>query len=96
MSKPRCPPLPVCRADSCSAVLITFAQSTGAICKSPLARSLCKSATGFSGFNIRSAQGNYFGANELVSFGLNPQNGSTAILVTGSNQQTIDLGFHWV
>jgi glycosidase len=49
-------------------------------------------ALAFTGFNIKSAQGTSFAANELLSFGLNPSTGNNAILVKGSVNQTINLG----
>jgi hypothetical protein len=49
-------------------------------------------ALAFTGFNIKSAQGTSFAANELLSFGLNPSTGNNALLVKGSVNQTINLG----
>ena len=49
-------------------------------------------AAGFSGFNLKSATGASFAANELVSFGLSPSGGNNAIFVAGSANQTIPLG----
>ena len=49
-------------------------------------------AAAFSGFSIKSAQGTSFAANELLSFGLNPSTGNTALFVAGSVNQTIPLG----
>jgi glycosidase len=48
-------------------------------------------SAGFTGFNIKSAQGAAFAANELLSFGLTPSNGNTAIFVKGSTTQSINL-----
>ena len=45
----------------------------------------------FSGFNLKSAPGNTFGSNELISVGIRPGNGNNAIAVNGG-AQTIDLG----
>ena len=47
---------------------------------------------GLSGFNIKSAPGTSFAANELLSFGLKPSTGNNAIFVTDSAGQTIPLG----
>jgi len=49
-------------------------------------------ASGFSGFNLKSAQGNTFGTGELVAFGLNTSSGNNQIAVYGSTALTIDLG----
>ncbi len=49
-------------------------------------------ATAFTGFNIKSAPGATFGANEMLSFGLLPAAGSKAIYVHGSTYQIINLG----
>ncbi|MEY2537204.1 MAG: alpha-D-xyloside xylohydrolase [Verrucomicrobiota bacterium] len=48
-------------------------------------------AVAFSGFNLKSAQGTTFGANELISVGLRPANGNNTIAVNGG-AQTINLG----
>ena len=48
--------------------------------------------TGFSGFNIKSDQGNTFGSFELLSFGLQPANGNNVISIFGTNSVTLDLG----
>lgn len=45
----------------------------------------------FSGFNLKSAQGATFGANEIISVGMRPANGNTTIAVNGG-AQTINLG----
>jgi alpha-D-xyloside xylohydrolase len=45
----------------------------------------------FSGFNLKSATGTTFGANEIISVGMRPGNGNNAIAVNGG-AQTIDLG----
>ncbi|HEY3664252.1 MAG TPA: TIM-barrel domain-containing protein [Chthoniobacterales bacterium] len=45
----------------------------------------------FSGFNLKSAQGTTFGANEIISVGIRPGNGNNLIAVNGG-AQTIDLG----
>ena len=45
----------------------------------------------FSGFNLKTAAGSTFGANELISVGMRPANHNTAIAVNGG-AQTIDLG----
>ena len=52
---------------------------------------------GFSGFNLKSANGNNnascFGVGELVSFGIAPAGGNNGILVTDSGgQRVLDLG----
>jgi uncharacterized repeat protein (TIGR01451 family) len=53
-------------------------------------------AKGFSGFNLKSANGSGasgFGAGELVSFGVAPAGGNNGILVTDSSgQRVLDLG----
>ena len=45
----------------------------------------------FSGFNLKSATGATFGANEIISVGIRPGNGNNTIAVNGG-AQTINLG----
>ena len=45
----------------------------------------------FSGFNLKSAAGTTFGANEIISVGIRPTNGNNVIAVNGG-AQTINLG----
>ncbi|MDB6147416.1 MAG: hypothetical protein JWO45_1080 [Spartobacteria bacterium] len=45
----------------------------------------------FSGFNLKSAAGTTFGANELISVGIRPASGNNVIAVNGG-AQTINLG----
>ncbi len=57
------------------------------------ARFNLSNTTGFSGFNIKSGLGSTFGANELMSFGLNPSNGSGVFLITdGTGTHTLAVG----
>ncbi len=60
------------------------------------ARFLVDNTKGFSGFNLKSASGSGasgFSAGELVSFGISPSGGNSAILVTDSSgQRVLDLG----
>ncbi len=46
----------------------------------------------FSGFNLKSATGSTFGDSELLSFGMTPGTGDTAIFVGGAANTSIDLG----
>ena len=48
--------------------------------------------TGFSGFNIKSDQGNTFGSSELLAFGLLPANGNNVISLFGTSAITLNLG----
>jgi hypothetical protein len=49
-------------------------------------------AIAFSGFNLKSGAGSTFGANELLSFGLQPATGNNSIFIGGSVNASINLG----
>lgn len=74
---------------------LTTARSFGQVSFS--ARFDISNGKGFTGVNLKSANGTTFGANELLSVGIMPVNGSvggnTAVVVSDANgQKNIDLG----